>query len=125
MSDIRPDAVDDTAVVNSFLVTNPSGGQKTDIPVLNFLQSMDSNFVITGQEASKVIMPGEELATFIASSEAVSELTAPAETEFTWRVQFRKGIHQVSGNGVTTLIDVSFFGSEIADLSPAVVAPAG
>ena len=120
-----PDAVDDTAVVNSFLVTNPSGGRKTDIRVLNFLQSMDSNFVITGQEASKVIMPGEELATFIASSEAVSELTAPAETEFTWRVQFRKGIHQVSGNGVTTLIDVSFFGSEIADLSPAVVAPAG
>ena len=120
-----PDAVDDTAVVNSFLTTNQNGGHEPGIRVLNFLQSLDSNFVITGQELSKVIMPGERSATFIASSEAVSELTAPAETEFTWRVQFRKGIHENSGNGVTTLIDVSFSGSEIANVAPAVGAPAG
>ena len=109
------DAVDDSAVVNSFLTANRSGELQPEVRVLNFLQSMDSNFVITGQDPSKVIMPGEELVTFIASSETVSELTAPAETEFTWRVQFRKGIHENSGNGVTTLIDVSFSGSEIAE----------
>ena len=109
------DAVDDSAVVNSFLTASGAASDQSDVRVLNFLQSMDSNFVISGQESGKVIMPGEALTTFVASSEAVSELAAPAATEFTWRIHFRKGIHEDSENGITTLIDVSFSGSEIAE----------
>ncbi len=126
MSHRSPDhAVNDTAVVNSLLTAVQQDSALPPVRVLNFLHSMDNYFVITGQESARVIMPGEELTTFIASSEAVSELAVPAEMSFIWRVQFRKGIHERSGNGVTTLIDVSFAGSAIAAGSPAVVVPAG
>jgi hypothetical protein len=30
-----------------------------------------------------------------------------------WRVQFRKGVHRSSRNGVTTLIDVQFSSADI------------
>jgi hypothetical protein len=104
-----------SAAVNSFLnVTVPSNGEPAT-RVLNYLHTMDSNFVITGQESAGVVMPGETLTTFTACDEEIQSVEASSDTEYSWRVQFRKGVHQTSGNGVTTLVDVIFHGSEIAE----------
>jgi hypothetical protein len=110
-----PNAMDESAAVNSFLtLTVPSTDQPTT-RVLNYLQTMDSNFVLIGQESARVIMPDETLNTFMACSEDIAAIHATDETDYTWRIQFRKGVHQSSGNGVTTLVDVTFSGSDIAD----------
>ncbi len=106
-------AVDESAQVNSFLRLN-KGDEKAR--VLNFLQSSDSNFVLTGQNSGKLIAPGEELLTFVASEEMLPALVGSSDTTASWRVQFRKGVNVDSGNGVTTLIDVAFSLSDISDV---------
>ncbi|MFO0974925.1 MAG: hypothetical protein U0996_00935 [Planctomycetaceae bacterium] len=106
-------AVDESAQVNSFLRLN-KGGEKAR--VLNFLQSSDSNFVLTGQNSGKLIAPGEELLTFVASEEMLPALAESSDTSASWRVQFRKGVNVDSGNGVTTLIDVAFSLADISDV---------
>ena len=45
---------------------------------------------------------------FIASSEDLSHIPQDKVESYRWRIQFRKGVHVPSGNGVTTLVDVSF-----------------
>ena len=76
------------------------------------MQTMDSNFVLTGQNAGKVVAPGETLETWIAS-EPIPDDWNPAGP-LRWRVQFRKGVNSATKNGVTTLIDVNFNVSEIS-----------
>lgn len=97
---------DETTLANSFLLTSDATG--TSHHVLNFLHSPDSNFVLTGQNSGRVLHPGEALTTFVACQPGAVEPPAAPGTEWTWRVQFRKGVHRASGNGVTTLIDVVF-----------------
>lgn len=104
-----------SVAVNSFLTATVPSSDEPATRVLNYLHTMDSNFVITGQESAKVVMPGETLTTFTACDEAIDAIEASGEMEYTWRVQFRKGVHQTSGNGVTTLVDVTFHGSDISE----------
>ncbi len=107
-----PMSTDDSAVTNSFL-TIAGAGAASEVRVLNYLQTMDSNFVLVGQESARVIMPNETLDTFIACSDQIATVAASPDSEYTWRVQVRKGVHEASGNGITTLVDVQFTGSEI------------
>lgn len=101
---------EESTQVNSFLRVQ-NGGQTAR--VLNYLQTSDSNFVLTGQNSGALIAPGEELLTFVASEEMLPEIAASSDSEATWRVQFRKGVNVDSGNGVTTLIDVPFTMADI------------
>ncbi len=110
-----PEADDDSAKANSFLrvVTgDASDGQR----FLNFLQSMDNPFLLIGQNSAKPIAPGETIETFVASSVAINSITLDSSAKCTWRVQIRKGVNIESGNGVTTLIDVVFSGSDVQTL---------
>ena len=117
-------STDESTVANSYLtVKNPTAGE--GVRVLNYLQSMDNNFVIAGQESAKVVMPMESLETFIACSEEIASTETTADSQYMWRVQFRKGINESSGNGVTTLIDIHFTGSDVVEPSSAAQPVAG
>lgn len=107
-----PLSTDDSVIANSFLNVSPASGGDP-IRVLNYLQTMDNNFVLTGQNSAKVVAPEESLETFIACSEKIDAVTVEQGSELTWRVQFRKGVYESTGNGVTTLIDVQFNAAEI------------
>jgi hypothetical protein len=110
-------STDDSTIVNSMLnVSSPA--TSSPVRVLNFLQTMDNAFVIVGQQSGKVIIPEETLETFVASSEDIQYISPTAETGYTWRVQFRKGVHESSGHGVTTLVDVLFSEADITEASP-------
>jgi hypothetical protein len=110
-------STDDSTIVNSMLnVSSPA--TSSPVRVLNFLQTMDNAFVIVGQQSGKVIIPEETLETFVASSEDIQYITPMAETGYTWRVQFRKGVHESSGHGVTTLVDVLFSEADITETAP-------
>jgi hypothetical protein len=95
-----------------------SPATSSPVRVLNFLQTMDNAFVIVGQQSGKVIIPEETLETFVASSEDIQYIAPTAETGYTWRVQFRKGVHESSGHGVTTLVDVLFSEADITETAP-------
>jgi hypothetical protein len=117
-------STDESTIVNSMLnVSSP--GTSSPVRVLNFLQTMDNAFVIVGQQSGKVIVPEETLETFIACSEDIQYITPTAETGYTWRVQFRKGVHESSGHGVTTLVDVLFSETDITDAAPPTTPAAG
>jgi ABC-type transport system substrate-binding protein len=103
---------EDSVIANSFLTVSPSDGAES-VRVLNYLQTMDSNFVLIGQESARVVAPEESLDTFIASSNKIDSVSVTEDSRLTWRVQFRKGVYESSGNGVTTLVDVQFTGADI------------
>ncbi|HQX52516.1 MAG TPA: hypothetical protein PLY87_19705 [Planctomycetaceae bacterium] len=110
-----PDTQDEATMANSFLTVGVPSGEKSSTRVLNFLQTMDNYFVITGQDCGKVLVPNESLTTFVASNEEINGLKTEDGTSFVWRIQFRKGVNTSSGNGVTTLIDVKFSGADLAN----------
>lgn len=117
-----PASTDVDVLVNSFLTsTHVDGDDQTSDAnssrILNYLHSADSNFVIVGQNAGQLIPPGESVTVFVASSETPETRTTARPEDFTWRVQFRKGVNTSSGHGVTTLVDVRFPNSAIADVS--------
>lgn len=101
---------DDSTRSNTFLLAFPDP-ESPPQRILNFLQHPDSNFLLTGQNAGKVLGPGEELITWVASA------ARPAETmavkAYRWRIQIRKGVHVDSGRGVTTLVDCEFLPGDI------------
>ncbi|MBC7967904.1 MAG: hypothetical protein H7Z17_18490 [Fuerstia sp.] len=108
------DSQDAATIANSFLTIGIPSGDSATTRRLNYLHSMDNNFVIVGQESAKSLLPGESLTTFVAASEEEDDVNAEASTPFVWRVQFRKGVNLSGGNGVTTLIDVKFSGADVA-----------
>lgn len=110
-----PESEDDTAKVNSFLLVRNSADTEPR-RFLNFRHLMDNTFLLTGQNSARPVAPGETLDTFIASSVAAKSVTLEPDTKCTWRVQIRKGVNTESGNGVTTLIDVTFQGSDVQTL---------
>ncbi len=115
MSNRTPaDAKDAAALANSFLTVGISSSDSASTRRLNYLHTMDNNFVIVGQESAKVLRPGELLSTFIAASDEDGDMNVEDSTQFVWRVQFRKGVNVSSGNGVSTLIDVKFSGADVA-----------
>lgn len=108
---IQPEASELSILANSFLSVPPDAQHEFSERLLHYPQTMDSNFVLTGQNAGKVVMPGETLETWVAT------IPLPEGWSHTgamrWRVQFRKGINRKSRNGVTTLIDVNFNAADI------------
>jgi hypothetical protein len=114
-----PAGTDQSTIANSFLHVNDAGTEP--IRILNFLQSLDSNFVIIGQNSGKILAPGESMEACFASSTDIQNIKLDESTKFTWRIQFRKGVHVESGYGVTTLVDVVFTGSDITSPVPAPV----
>lgn len=106
---------EDSAKVNSFLLVRNSAETEPK-RFLNFRHSMDNTFLLTGQNSARPVAPGETLDTFIASSLALNSVTLEPDAKCTWRVQIRKGVNIESGNGVTTLIDVTFQGSDVRTL---------
>lgn len=113
MSHRFPPFTDDlNTLANSFLSQVSEPSDEFPERLLNYMQTMDSNFVLTGQNAGKVVAPGESLETWIAS-EPIPDDWNPAGP-LRWRVQFRKGVNSATKNGVTTLIDVNFNVSEIS-----------
>ena len=105
---------DAATLANTFLTIGIPSGDSASTRRLNFLHTMANNFIIVGQESARVLLPGESLMTFIASSDEEGDFNADDGTPFVWRVQFRKGVHASSGNGVTTLIDIEFSGADVA-----------
>ena len=63
----------------------------------------------TDQRVNQILAPGQSLETFVPSGENIDHLTG----DLVWRIHFRKGHGRISGNGVTTLIDVQFTSSDI------------
>jgi len=115
MSNRTPaDAKDAAALANSFLMVGISSGDSPSTRRLNYLHTMDNNFVIVGQESAKVLRPGESLSTFVAGNDVDDDMNVEDSTKFVWRVQFRKGVNVSSGNGVSTLIDVKFSRADVA-----------
>lgn len=112
-----PAGTDPSTIANSFLQVNEASGTEP-IRILNFLQSLDSNFLIIGQNSGKVLAPGESMEACFASSTDIQNVKLDDSTKLTWRIQFRKGVHVDSGHGVTTLVDVAFTGSDITSPAP-------
>jgi hypothetical protein len=108
-----PYSRDETTLANSFLTIFAPSQDSATTRKLNYLHTMDDNFVIAGQNSAKVLQPGESMTTFIAASENDNDPATDESTQFVWRIQFRKGVNVSSGNGVTTLIDVKFSGADI------------
>ena len=108
------EGTDETVAANSFLKVTSDGVDGADRRILNYLHSPDSNFIISDQDAGKLISPNETLTTFVACSEQILDVTDNAENNYVWRIQLRKGVNVESGNGVTTLVDVQFSQSDIA-----------
>lgn len=106
------EGTDDSVLANSFLrvTTDPNEQPRR---VLNFLHSPNSNFVITGQNADQLLSPGSTIQTFVACDEKIASLTTSSDTQYSWRVQFRKGVNVNSGHGVGTLVDVLFTEADI------------
>ena len=69
-----PLSSEDSVIANSFLTVSPSDGAES-VRVLNYLQTMDSNFVLIGQESARVVAPEESLETFIASSNKIDSVS--------------------------------------------------
>ncbi|MCA9037363.1 MAG: hypothetical protein KDA91_19640, partial [Planctomycetaceae bacterium] len=107
------EGVDDSTLANSFLVVRNLSEEPASRRVLNFLHPHTSNFVMVGQEAGRSIAPNETLLTFIACSEQIDDIQTQDDTEYSWRLQIRKGVHVESGHGVTTLVEVRFTEADI------------
>ena len=69
----------------------------------------DSEWLIVGQNANRVLAPHESFETFVPSEENINGLSG----NFVWRVHIRKGYGPKTGNGVTTLIDIHFNSDDI------------
>ncbi len=106
------EGTDDSVLANSFLRVTTSPDEQPR-RVLNFLHSPNSNFVITGQNAAQLLSPGSTIQTFVACDENITGLATNSDTQYSWRVQFRKGVNTNSGHGVGTLVDVLFTETDI------------
>jgi len=110
-----PYSKDTTTLANSFLKIFVPSQDSATTRKLNYLHTLDNNFVIADQNSAQVLQPGESMLTFIAASENDNDIATDDSTQFVWRIQFRKGVNVSSGNGVTTLIDVKFSGADIEE----------
>lgn len=107
----QPEASDLSILANSFVQVPPDAQHEFPRRLLNYPQTMDSNFVLAGQNAGKVVAPGGTLETWVATDPLPEDWAHDGPMR--WRVQFRKGVHRSSRNGVTTLIDVQFSSADI------------
>ncbi len=101
-----------SVVANSWLKIQETGAD-TETRILNFYHSPDSNLDLTAQNSRKLVSPGQEITSFVASSEDISHIVQEKAESYRWRIQIRKGVHLPSGNGVTTLVEVNFLHTDI------------
>ena len=101
------EGTDDNTSANSWLMATQSDSGSSQ-RILNLLHSSESSFDLVGQNSRKVLQPGESMETFVACDRRIAEVKEDSVSSFRWRIQIRKGVHQPSGHGVTTLVDVSF-----------------
>lgn len=99
-------------VANSWLMVQQAG-QDSETQVLNFYHSPESSFDMQDYHSKEMVMPGQSLTSFIASSEDLNQIASDEIETYRWRLQIRKGVHMGSGSGVTTLVDVSFSPEDI------------
>lgn len=104
---------DETTLANSWLRLAPSGGGAEGVRVLNYLHPPGSPFALIDQNSGQVLQPGETVTTFVACAEEIQQLFGDDMNELRWRLQLRKGVNQSSGNGVTTLVDVTFDAAQV------------
>ncbi|MCA9062622.1 MAG: hypothetical protein KDA96_06170 [Planctomycetaceae bacterium] len=114
------ESIDDSTAANSWLMVfngkdeKDGANQSSDgVRVLNYLQSPHNEFLIDGQEAGQSIAPGQTGISFAACAESINDQKVDEQTEYRWRLQVRKGVHEASGHGVTTLVEVAFSGRDI------------
>lgn len=103
---------DETVIANSWLMVRESAAD-AETQVLNYNHSPDSNLDLKDQHSRELLMPGKEITSYIASSDAISMIGTEAIESYRWRIQIRKGVHFESGHGVTTLVDVNFSPDDI------------
>lgn len=104
---------DKATLANSWLRLTPSGGGAEGVRVLNYLHPPGSPFALIDQNSGKVLQPGETVTTFVACAEEIQQLSLDDMQKLRWRLQLRKGVNQSSGNGVTTLVDVTFDAAQV------------
>lgn len=110
-----PSGRDESTLANSWLQVEKTGSAQT-VRVLNYLHSPESSFDIVGHHSARMIGPGESMETFIASDESISDVSNGDVARLRWRIQFRKGIHRTSRNGVTTLVDIDFHLNDVVQV---------
>ncbi|WP_145204840.1 hypothetical protein [Thalassoglobus polymorphus] len=96
----------------------PEDAKKNSDVIATYRHSKTSDWDMKDQKLGTVLAPGESMETYIASSENTDLGSAES---IIWRVQFRKGFSP-SGNGVTTIFDVSFDQSDIQSQKKTAVA---
>lgn len=75
--------------------------------VLNYEQSVDSEWKLKQQNLDKPFQPGDRNLCYVASDVSGYQPLLDQAGPIVWRLQIRKGV-SASGNGVTTLVDVVF-----------------
>ncbi len=100
-------------LANSWLRLIPAGGGADGVRVLNYLHPPGSPFALIDQNGGKVLQPGETVTTFVACAEEIQQLSLDDMQKLRWRLQLRKGVNQSSGNGVTTLVDITFDAAQV------------
>lgn len=68
-------------------------------------RSEDDPWNMKGQNLGRALKPGESCVMYIATEE---EGTDGLEGNLVWRLQFRKGFHEATRHGVTTLVEIEF-----------------
>lgn len=99
-------------VANSWLMVRTDAAD-AETQVLNFYHSPDNSFDLTDQHSRKLVEPGQDLTSYIVSSEEITNIPQDTIASYRWRIQIRKGVHVATGNGVTTLFDVNFSPNDI------------
>ena len=106
--------IDEETLANSWLRVGHSGNSNNGVMrVLNYLHPPGSPFALADQHSGRVLQPGESMTTFVASAEDIRQISATDMSGIRWRLQLRKGVNRSSGNGVTTLVDVTFDATDI------------
>jgi hypothetical protein len=102
----------DTVLANQLLLPADRTSQK---PAYVLDHPLTSEWDLAGQNLGHRLKPGESLETYIPLEPGSNDhLTG----DLLWRVHFRKGYHDATGNGVTTIIEVPFSTADIQPDSP-------
>ena len=110
-------ASDEDMLANSWLMVKDASNHD-EIRVLNFMHSPTSSFNLVRHGGDALVFPGESQTCFVVASQAASNIKSPAEA-YRWRIQIRKGVNRASGNGVTTLVDITFQPNQIESINGA------
>ncbi len=99
----------DTLLTNNFVRSQDAeDSQAEPLPILDHPQT--SEWDLKDQQLGHRLKPGESMVTYIPTQPLEGRVL---EGPLFWRMHFRKGYHDPSGHGVTTLIEVALDASQI------------